>query len=301
VTKHVISVSLGSSKRDHTVTVEILGEEFTIERRGTDGDQAKAIALIKELDGKVDAFGLGGTDLYLSAANRRYILRSSLPLVQAAQKTPIVDGSGLKNTLERRAIKYLEENEILKFTGRRVLVVSAMDRFGMAEALEEAGADLILGDLIFSLGINIPVHSIKTIARLARILMPVISRLPLSVIYPTGEKQEQIEPKYLKYYEWAEIVAGDFHYIRRYLPPRIEDKIIVTNTVTAEDVALLKERGAAMLVTTTPELKGRSFGTNVMEAVLVAASGKRPEDLSMEDYHAMLEKIGFVPRVERLS
>lgn len=301
MTKHVISVSLGSSKRDHTVTVEILGEEFTIERRGTDGDQAKAIALIKELDGKVDAFGLGGTDLYLSAANRRYILRSSLPLVQAAQKTPIVDGSGLKNTLERRAIKYLEENEILKFTGRRVLVVSAMDRFGMAEALEEAGADLILGDLIFSLGINIPVHSIKTIARLARILMPVISRLPLSVIYPTGEKQEQIEPKYLKYYEWAEIVAGDFHYIRRYLPPRIEDKIIVTNTVTAEDVALLKERGAAMLVTTTPELKGRSFGTNVMEAVLVAASGKRPEDLSMEDYHAMLEKIGFVPRVERLS
>jgi len=301
VTKHVISVSLGSSKRDHTVTVEILGEEFTIERRGTDGDQAKAIALIKELDGKVDAFGLGGTDLYLSAANRRYILRSSLPLVQAAQKTPIVDGSGLKNTLERRAIKYLEENEILKFTGRRVLVVSAMDRFGMAEALEEAGANLILGDLIFSLGINIPVHSIKTIARLARILMPVISRLPLSVIYPTGEKQEQIEPKYLKYYEWAEIVAGDFHYIRRYLPPRIEDKIIVTNTVTAEDVALLKERGAAMLVTTTPELKGRSFGTNVMEAVLVAASGKRPEDLSMEDYHAMLEKIGFVPRVERLS
>jgi hypothetical protein len=54
--KKVVSVSIGSSKRNHKVRVKIFGEEFTIERIGTDGDKRKAIELIKELDGKVDAF-----------------------------------------------------------------------------------------------------------------------------------------------------------------------------------------------------------------------------------------------------
>ncbi len=36
--KHVVSVSIGSSKRNHKVTIELLGEEFIIERIVTDGD-----------------------------------------------------------------------------------------------------------------------------------------------------------------------------------------------------------------------------------------------------------------------
>ena len=58
--KHVVSISLGSSKRDHVVTINIMGEECRVERLGTDGNMQKMIEKIRELDGKVDAFGLGG-------------------------------------------------------------------------------------------------------------------------------------------------------------------------------------------------------------------------------------------------
>ena len=61
-------------------------------------------AIIKDLDGKVDAFGLGGIDRYIYAVDRRYEFHDARRIVQAARKTPIVDGSGLKNTLERRVI-----------------------------------------------------------------------------------------------------------------------------------------------------------------------------------------------------
>lgn len=54
-----------------------------------------------------------------------------------------------------------------------------------------------------------------------------------------------------------------------------------------------------MLVTTTPNLGGRSFGTNLMEGLIVAAAGKPASELSPADYEAWLDKIGFVPRVER--
>lgn len=58
--KRVVSISLGSSKRDHQVETEFLGEKFRIERIGTDGDMERMITMIRELDGRVDAFGLGG-------------------------------------------------------------------------------------------------------------------------------------------------------------------------------------------------------------------------------------------------
>lgn len=299
--KRVISISLGSSKRDHVAEVELLGETFYVERRGTDGDSRRAAELIRELDGKVDAFGLGGTDLYLVAGNRRYVIRDSAHLVRAARQTPIVDGSGLKDTLERKTVEYLERDLGMSLGDKRVLVVSAVDRFGLAEALAATGARVIFGDLIFSLGLPIPITSLGTLRFLARLLLPIICRIPFKYIYPTGSKQEEIVPRHEKYYLAADVIAGDFHYIRRHLPPELPGKMIITNTVTADDVELLRARGVKTLVTTTPEFSGRSFGTNVLEAMLVAYLGRRPEEIAPEEYHRLLETLGFVPRVEALN
>src|SRR5690554_5362253 len=129
--KKVLSVSLGSSTRNHRVEAEILGEKFYIERVGTDGDRKRAIEIIKEYDGEVDAFGMGGIDLYLTIKNKKYMLRSAIPIHNAAIKTPMVDGSGLKNTLERMVIDYLHREKIIDFKNKSVLVTSAIDRFGM--------------------------------------------------------------------------------------------------------------------------------------------------------------------------
>ena len=69
--RRIVSVSIGSSLRDSKAVVNVRGEDFSIERIGTDGDIDRAIKMIEELDGQVAAFGMGGIDLYLSAGNRR--------------------------------------------------------------------------------------------------------------------------------------------------------------------------------------------------------------------------------------
>ena len=61
--KNAISVSLGSSVRDKKGQITLLGEIVELERRGCDGDIPRARALFKELDGQVDALGVGGIDL----------------------------------------------------------------------------------------------------------------------------------------------------------------------------------------------------------------------------------------------
>lgn len=294
--KHVVSVSLGSSRRDHSVEVEIGGENFKIERIGTDGDLEKAINMVKSLDGKVDAMGMGGIDLYIQAGRNRYMFKDAKRIADAAIHTPIVDGTGLKNTLERKTIRYLAETGVIDFSGKNALLVCGVDRFGMAEALVESGANVSFGDLVFGLNVPLIIKSLDSLAKAARILGPVVSRLPFKYLYPTGSKQEEITNKYQKYYDSNEIIAGDFHYIKKFLPERIDGKIIITNTVTKEDVNILNKRGAKRLITTTPEFEGRSFGTNVMEAVLVVLLGKPIDQITEEDYHKVLAQVDFTPR-----
>lgn len=293
--KKIVSVSLGSSKRDHKVSLSILGEEIIIERIGTDGDINKAIEKIKELDGRVSAIGLGGIDLYFIIGKKRYTVKDALKMAKAATKTPIVDGSLVKDTLERKTVQLL--NEVLPggIKDKKVLLPSAVDRFGMAETFHNMGAKILIGDFMFALGIPIPIYSIKLLKVLAYVLLPILVNLPFYMLYPVGEKQEENTPKFTKYFEWADIIAGDFIYIKKYMPKRLDGKVIFTNTVTPKDKEMLRERGVKYLVTTTPELGGRSFGTNVLEGFLIAMKDKRLPQESNEEF---LERIGFKPRIE---
>jgi len=300
--KKVVSVSLGSSTRDHQVTVDLLGETFHIQRIGTDGDFKRTISILQELDGKVDAIGLGGVDIYLYTRKNRYALRDGLKLMEAVKTTPVVDGSGLKNTLEREVVSFLTRDDRFKLKGKKVLMVSAMDRFGMAMALHQAGCKMIYGDLIFALGLDKPITSLDELEEYADKLLPEVGKLPIGFLYPVGKKQESVpEEKYTKYYQAAAIIAGDFHFIRRYLPPSLPGKIILTNTVTRNDIEELKQIGINYLITTTPEFDGRSFGTNVLEAALLARLGKRWEDVTPQDYLDLIHKLNFSPRIEKLN
>ncbi len=298
--KRVVSVSIGSSERDHVAELELMGERVRVERIGTDGDIDKAIALIRELDGKVDAFGMGGIDLYVWAGGRRYVLRDARRIAGAAQKTPMVDGSGLKNSLERRIVPFLARELGFRWPERKVLLVSAIDRFGMAEALAESGCDLVIGDLMFVLGLPFPMRSLRTFHAVARVLAPIAVQLPINVLYPTGSKQTKVEPKYTRWYQWADVIAGDFHFIRRYMPDDLRGKTIITQTITKADVAELKKRGVRLLVTGTPELNGRSFATNVIEALLIAVTG-RGRELSADEYLELIDRLGLQPRIEYLT
>ncbi len=297
--KRAVSVSLGASDRDKTIEVELLGQRVSIERQGTDGDIAKATARFTELDGKVDALGVGGIDLWVEMEGKKYPLYAAHKMIQQVRQTPVVDGSGLKNTLERHVATALVAALGPQYAKGRVMMTAGVDRYGMTLAFFEQGYEVVCADLMFALGIPIPVRSLPALKRLGKLLMPVVGRLPISVLYPTGEKQDQIVPKFQRYYEWATVIAGDCHYIKRHMPDNLQGKVIVTNTTTAKDMQMFRERGVTYVMTTTPQLDGRSFGTNMMEAALTAVSGKnRP--LSHAELNSLLTQLDMKPTLHRL-
>ena len=299
--KRAISISIGSSQRDKAVEIELLGEQVQIERIGTDGDMEKAALLYKELDGKVDAFGVGGADLGVMVADKWYPLYSVQPMVRYVNQTPIVDGAGLKNTLENHVAPFMESQikPYLDEVGRKAFITLGVDRWGMTKSFLDGGYECVFGDIMFGLGLPIAVRSEKSLKILASILMPIVGRVPFEWVYPTGEKQESRDPKWEEYYQWGTVIAGDCHYIKRHMPDKLDGKVIVTNTTTSDDVKLFKEAGCKYLVTSTPVLEGRSFGVNMMEAALVAVSGKGRK-LTKQELNQLLDQLGLEPQLREL-
>lgn len=303
--KKILSISVGSSSRNHATEQEFLGQMCHLERRGTDGDFDRAVELYAELDGTVDAFGVGGAEFYLEVGKRRYYFRDCKRISRAVQKSKIGDGNGVKGLLAKRALLALEEHlqrEGKTLRGLPALKTNAVDRFQMAEALVNAGCDVTFGDFMFALGLPIAVHSLSTVRLLAALILPWLTQLPYTWFYPLGAQQDkEPEPRYTKYYEGAVVLAGDFVQIRAHMPDDLSGKIIVTNTTTAHNVEELQRRGLHMLVTTTPRLEGRSFGTNVMEATMLALMDKPQSQVAEVDFLDMVERIPIKPTLEVLN
>jgi hypothetical protein len=298
--KRAVSVSLGSVTRDKSVEIELFGEKVLIERIGTDGDVDRAIRLYNDLDSKVDCFGVGGIDLSVGTDQRDWPIYAARKLVRGVKHTPVVDGRGLKFTLERQCMAYVEEHIGAELQPKRAMVNAASDRYGMAVSLVEAGYDMVYGDLQFALGIPIPIRSLAGVRRLLAVIGPIAGRLPIHMIYPTGEKQLESVPRFVKWYNWATILAGDSAYTKRHMPPDLSGKTVLTNTTTEADVERFRKAGVRYLVTTTPRFKGRSFGTNMMESALVAVAGKgRP--LTRDELLGMIRELDLHPHIEQLS
>ena len=82
--------------------------------------------------------------------------------------------------------------------------------------------------------------------------------------------------------------------------------VIVTNTTTQDDIALFRQAGVSRVITTTPMLEGRSFGTNMMEAAIAAVTGRTaPVDYAhpgsyFQELDRVIDQIHLLPQIQEL-
>ncbi len=302
MSKHVVSVSLGSSTRDKSVTLGLGGEEIVAERRGVDGDLAAFNRLMRELDGTVDVLSVGGTEIAFHVDGEVLTFRSTARLIDGVTRTPLVDGAGLKLTLERRVFE-LAPDVADPVTGAaphfgQAFLNIALDRWGMALAVDEVSDSVVYGDLMFSFGVPVALTSLTAVKRMAKTLVPVAGRMPLKWLYPTGDDQTVRQPKFAKHFGASDLICGDFLYIGKHAPDDLTGTTILTNTTTETNVEWLAASGATMLITTTPRFDGRSFGTNLTEAIITAAVGS-DRSLTLDEMNAAIDDLGIRPDVTR--
>jgi predicted amino acid dehydrogenase len=166
---------------------------------------------------------------------------------------------------------------------------------------------LTFGDLPFHLNLNIPLHSLASINAFAKIGLPIITNIPFEFVYPTGRRQDIRRPVYPNLFKNNDIIVGDYPLFRRYSPEDLSDKIIITDSLGNDDIRELTERGAEAVITTTPEIGGRSLATNILEAIFTAHLGYKrdhadppemmPYEKLRDNYMNLILESGIKPRV----
>lgn len=296
--KRVGIVSLGPQVEDAGFVTEFMGTQVEVEWHGTQGDVNQAKRKIRELDGKVDVIGLDSMNRAFHVAGKRYVIEEIEAVARDATRTPVVDGSNLKGTLERWAVAWIHEKfpDILKPT-TRVFIPCGAERWHMAKVLGEYTDFLEFGDAMMHYGWPWPLHGLPQLERYAEWFLDWMVQKPHKVLHPSGNWQREVAPKFVRAFRKASVIGGGLNYIRKYAPRALRNNIVITSSLSGQDLEDLRDKGVRTIFTTTPEMNGRSYGQNVLEAIMVAASEKRFEELRTEDFLRMISDSGIEPRV----
>ena len=303
MTKEIVSISLGPSRRDYEFSTQMFGEEVRVRRYGADGDTGRARELVARFDGQVDAIGLGAMNVYFRIGPRTYIHEQIRQVARAARTTPVVDGVHLKNTLERWAIGRIAQERRGIFAHKRVFVVSGIDRYAMAQVLSSYTPQILFGDPIFHLDMPFALKSVGQLERYAGLVMPALCRAPYSQLSPAGMEQDSRTPRGSKYFDQAHIIAGDYAYIRHFAPDNLRGKMVITNSLSADDVQDLKERGVESLITITPPFSDEHpfVGTNVIEAIFASFIDRPRAEITADDYLNLVARSELEPCITVLN
>ncbi|NTW97393.1 MAG: serine carboxypeptidase, partial [Oscillochloris sp.] len=244
--KHALVLHGGAG--DDSTAVTVLGKPLTLRRIGHGGDMVRARALIAEYAGVVDAIGVEGL---------------AAPLLGGAQRTPVVDGGGVRAMLERWSFNLAERAHPELFAQHRVLMAPAAGHEGLAQAIRRRAARVLRVDRLLALAVP-------------AMAMPVFA--------------------------WADVIAGDMSLILRLAPANLRRKVVVTHTLSASNLEELRRRGALAAVglfdTILPD--GLPATAATLEAVLAAL---RPEGAPLDDdtYLDLLAGLEWTPQVSYLQ
>ncbi len=298
--KEVVSITLGRSSRDYEFTTTLLGEEVRVRRIGADGDVARVKALIREYDGKVDAIALGGVVPAFKVGKSTYPHYEAQEIASQAKITPTADGVLLKGTLERWTVARAVAKEPGRFNYRRVLVFSGIERYPLAEALSTFNVELRIADPKIHFGLPITLSSMSQLNRYAKYAMPYLADKPYRRLHPIG-KGPTHDARLEKDCKWADVLAGDFAFIRRYAPQDLKGRTILTDDPSPEDIKDLKARGVHTLITLTPKIsEERPFvSDDILEAMIMAVKGLRTLDEAA--VLAIIADANWEPNIQRLT
>ncbi len=302
--KRAVSISLGSSQRDYECTTTVLGQRVHVRRIGTDGDVARATALVREHDGQVDAIGLGGLAPVVRVGEARYPHREALGVAAAARRTPVTDGAALKSSLERWVIHRANQQQRGLFNYRRILIASGIERYALAQALAQYDAELRFADPLIHFGLRtLPaLRTLKQVELYAAMILPFAALLPYHRLHPVALGSEGHDPRAERLFKWADVIAGDFAYIRRFAPQNLQHKVIVTDDPSPAEIADLQARGVRTLITMSPPLSAeRPFvSTDTLEAIMIAVMecGPVPDEAAVIDF---IDRAQWGPTIQQLA
>lgn len=250
------------------------GREVRVEIVPGSRSVEKTRGLIRSAEGRRDAVALTGFSLTYTVGDRYHVHKSLKSLLGEDEgvPVPVCDGIRAKDTIERWVMKRIVEELEGEVVSRRILVLSGLDRWGVSEIISSLKCQTIFGDLMYNFRFGIPLFSLSHVRALAPLILWIITRSPLDWYFPGARRYTRRLPRWRHAFYWAEVIVGGMPYLRRYSPPSLDGKVIITNIGSDGDIQWLKAKGASIIASLTPVVAGERVSASVMEVVLTLST-----------------------------
>jgi predicted amino acid dehydrogenase len=294
--KNVVTVSLGSSKQDFEFKTQFLGQSFSVRRLGADGDSGKAWELMRRQQASADAIGLGESSDHYQVGLRTVVNKETERLTNVVTRVPVTTGATLRRLLQVRAVRHVQKELGSYFNNNLVLFLSGMRNYDMAVAMSDYTKNLSFADAIYQTGTPALLGSIEQLelyAKGSELVLNNRSGQMLEAALSTFKKS-RVRSAVAK----SHVVVGTFEEIKAVgTLANLKGKTLITSAVDDDRLAFFKECKVNLVVDVSPRLFEKVVGINTIEAMILAALKKSPEEVSDDDFNEILNELNITPQL----
>ncbi len=294
--KNVVSISLGSSSQDFDFVTEFLGQKLHVRRVGTNGSTATAVKLIKQWEKKAAAIGLGVLKDNYKVGSRRFIEKDSARLKSVATLVPVTTGGRLGDIFQEWAVRHAQTQMGSFFNNARVLFFSGMSDYKLVHTIAEYTSNLQFADPLLQLGVPKLLGSVSALDLYAS-GAHYVKDWTLPAAMASGPVKEWTRFVLGKAMQKASIIVAPVHELDDFGLQELAGKTVITATVNDERISQLRDKGVATIIDGSPLMHGHVLGANLLDAMVIAAMGKRPEEILEDDYLEIIAGLHSEPRI----
>ncbi len=294
--KKVVTVTLGSSKKDFEFKTKFLGQEFQVRRFGADKDSSKAWELMRRQQANADAIALSDMPDHYHVGLRTVINKKSQHLMQVVTRVPVTTGASLRRLLQVRTVRYVQKELGNYFNNNLVLFLSGMRNYDMAVALSDYTRNLSFADPVFHAASPVLLSSLDQLELFAKgkELLPdgVPGEFLKSVL---GTLKNKIVANAVAK---SHVIVGTFREIQAVASGgNLEGKTLITSAVDDEAFAFFARHKVNLAVDVSPKLFEQVVGISTITAMILAATGKAESELTDHDFEEILHELDIKPRL----
>ncbi len=294
--KKVIGISLGSSRQDHAFETPFLGQTLRVRRLGADGKLDAAARLLRQWDRKCDAIGLGlvsDSDL-LGSGPRDGV--AAARLARSVRHTPVSNGARLADIFLEWAVRHAQAELGHLFDNARVLFFSGLAHQKLALSMAEYTPNLRFADPLLQLGVPKLLGSLEQLDLYASGAHAVAGWLPPRLL-PDGALKQWARHALRRAMTHAHVVVAPVHELDDMGLEELAGKTLITTTVNEQRLAQFRDKGVHLVIDGAPQIQGHVLDPSVLDAMIMAATGKSSSLLLDDDYLEVLVGEGLVPRL----
>ncbi|OYU46491.1 MAG: dehydrogenase, partial [Burkholderiales bacterium PBB4] len=285
--KHVVGISLGASSQDFEFTTSLWGVRLKVSRVGADGNLERATELAHLWGDQAAVLGLGvdqdSDDL--------------MALIGPYRGTAtLTTGTRLGGILQEWSVRHAQHQLGGLFNNARTLFLSGLQDYRVALALSEYTSNLQFADPVLQLGVPKLLGSVEALNRYAD-GAHYVKDWSLPAALNRGPVKEWARFVVRKALQKASVVVAPIHLLDDFDLEALAGKVVIAANVNEARMATLRDKGVSTVIDGAPVLQGHSLGPHLLDSIVIAATGKHPEDLMEDDYLEAIAALKLEPRV----